>query len=275
MVNKLGYHPATFGRDLEAFWTCARVSGRVGWDGLEYCGRGLEQYYGSPEPFARRLHDEGLELATIYTGCSFADGTAIREEQETVRRAADFCAAVGAEFLLIDGGRKRDGGCTDRDIQGVARAANEMGEMARERGLTCCWHQHWGTMFEYPPAFHRLMQLTDPELVRFTPDTAQLALGGFDLPAVFEQYLERIAYVHFKDLDKNRRFIELGRGTVDFAPVWQILKRGGYNGWIVVDLDYTSLPPEESCEINFSFLRERLGINGALGQARLPQGDWT
>ncbi len=243
-------------------WEAINTIAEVGWDGFEFAGRGLSVYYDRPEQFGGALKAKELELSTIYTGCSFANEEAIEAELAEVTAAADFCAALGVETILIDGGRKQDGQGTEADYQRVAAAANRMGEIARMRGLTCSWHQHWGTMFEYPDAFDRLMALTDPDLVRFTPDTAQLTLGGFNLVEVFTRYLDRIHYVHFKDVGPDRRFIELGRGVVDFSEVWEILSGADYSGWIVVDLDYTSLPPAESCRINKGYLNDTLGILG-------------
>jgi len=268
-IIKLGYHPATWGkRDrLPALWEAMDTIAEARWDGFEFAGRGLSVYYDRPEQFGGMLNAKGIELSTIYTGCSFADEEAIEAELGYVTDAADFCAALDVETILIDGGRKRDGAGTEADYRRVAAAANRMGEIARERGRTCSWHQHWGTLFEYPDAFERLMALTDPELVRFTPDTAQLTLGDFDLVEVFTRYLDRIHYVHFKDLGPDRRFIELGRGVVDFPPVWRILADAGYSGWIVVDLDYTSLPPVESCRINKEYLNDALGILGERDRA--------
>jgi len=78
---------------------------------------------------------------------------------------------------------------------------------------------------------------------------------------VFTEHLDRIAYVRFKDRGSNRRFIELGAGTIDSAPPWAMLQGRGYDGWIVVDLDYTSLPPAESCRANREYLRA-LGVPG-------------
>jgi inosose dehydratase len=263
-MPKLGFHPCIWkcGTDLVRFWEAVGDMAAAGWDGFEVAGPLLEPYYDRPDEFARLLADHGMELSTVYSGHSFAEPQAIGAEIERVRRLADFCRAVGCEVLLIDGGTKQSGQHHgEADYERVARAANRMGEAAREHGLTCAWHQHWGTMFEFPPAFHRLMALTDPDLVKFCPDTAQLSLGLFDLPEVFTEYLDRIAYVHFKDLDSNRRFIELGSGTIDFAPLWQLLQSRHYEGWIVVDLDYTSLEVCESCQANREYLRE-LGIPG-------------
>ena len=155
---------------------------------------------------------------------------------------------------MIDGGSKSEAGVTDEQIQRAAAGADAMGKMCADAGLLCSWHQHWGTIFEYAEPFERLMALTDPALVKFTPDTAQLSLGDFDLPETFARHVERMVYVHFKDLGRDRRFTELGTGLVDFPALWEIMREAGFAGWIVVDLDYTDLDPAQSCRINKSYL---------------------
>jgi sugar phosphate isomerase/epimerase len=67
--------------------------------------------------------------------------------------------------------------------------------------------------------------------------------------------------VHFKDLGPDRRFTELGTGIVDFPACWATLREADFSGWIVVDLDYTSLDPVSSCRMNMAYLRA-LGVRG-------------
>ena len=75
---------------------------------------------------------------------------------------------------MIDGASKGDDGITDDKIRRAAASADAMGQMCADADLLCSWHQHWGTIFEYAEPFERLLALTDPALVKFTPDTAQL-----------------------------------------------------------------------------------------------------
>ena len=260
---KLGYHPATWGRRLEGLWAGVECMSACNWDGFEYCGDLVADWGASPHDFRRRLDEHDLELASVYVACGFTDAEEIASFHDRVSATARFCAEVGCEFVLIDGGKRRDDSrYSDADFQRVADAANRAGELCREAGVRCSWHQHWGTMFEFQENFDRLMGMTDPELVGCTPDTAQHALGDFDIVPAVRKSADRIRYIHFKDLDRRRRFIELGRGVVDFWGCWQALQQHGFEGWIVVDLDYTSLDPDESCRINKTYLNEILGIRG-------------
>jgi inosose dehydratase len=141
----------------------------------------------------------------------------------------------------------------------VAEAAGRVARMAGDAGMVCTWHQHWGTLFQYPDEFFALMDATDPELLKCTPDTAHLTLGGFDVPATLRRYADRLCYVHLKDLGPNRRFADLGDGIVDLAEAAQVLRESDFSGWIVNDLDYTDNDPLDSGERNLRFLKDLLG----------------
>lgn len=256
---KLGYHPATFpGEGIEKLAVSLPIIRAEGWHGVEYSARALEPWFDDPATVRRLLDEAGLVFCGIYHPCGFRDDDEVTARMEMGERLADFCVAVGCGLIMIDGGAKTgDGG--KAQIERAAAGANEMGRLCARHGLTCSWHQHWGTIFEYQEPFERLLALTDPELVRFTPDTAQLSLGDFDVPEVFRRHAWRMAYVHFKDLGPDRRFIELGRGTVNFPACWEALRGAGFSGWIVVDLDYTALDPTDACRANMAYLR-RLGV---------------
>jgi len=261
---KLGYHPATWvqGRRFGQAHQALDEMSMIGWDGFEWSGPWMESYFDRVDEFLALLDMHALELCSYYAPNAYVLQDTFRAEIETSKRKAEFAAAVGCPILLLDGGRKRAGARLEDDIRAAADGANELGEFAASLSLMACWHIHWGTIFERQEPFERLMELTNPEVVKLCPDTAQMALGDFDLLQVFTKYAKRIGCVHFKDLDENDRFIELGRGTVDFPSLHRVLMQNDFDGWIIVDLDYTNLTPRVSCEINKRYLNDVLGIKG-------------
>jgi sugar phosphate isomerase/epimerase len=258
---KLGYHPATFGaRDLEGLAAALPVIRGEGWDGFEYSARALEPHFDDPQPVIDLLAATGIGLCGLYYTCGFLSDEETAAWLDHGKRVIEFSRAVGCPLVMIDGASKSEAGVTDEQIQRAAAGANAMGRMCADANLLCSWHQHWGTIFEYQEPFERLLALTDPELVKFTPDTAQLSLGDFDVTDMFRHHIERMIYVHFKDLGRDWRFTELGTGVVNFPALWEIMRGAGFAGWIVVDLDYTDLDPAQSCHINKSYLDDLLGI---------------
>lgn len=237
----------------------------AGFDGVELMH--VERWHDRPAELARLLALHGLELSSSYVHLDYTD----EAELEVARRRADFLAGLDMGTLLLDGGHG------EATVEVVAHAANRIGEHARSRGVDCCWHQHWGTHFERPEPFARLMELTDPELVGLCPDTAQLVMGGFDVDETLARYAPRIRFVHFKDVAPNReperasdtgaygidsrwRFVELGRGVVDFPRAWEILRAAGYDGWVVDDLDYAAYAAYDSALACRRYLAETLRI---------------
>lgn len=261
---RLGYHPATYCRHDVPIQAALEDISDTGWDGFEWSPGRLEEAYANPEEYRAYLEGLDLEISGLYCPCGFLDDGQVERWHQTVDCTIEFARAVGTKYVMLDGGScdlSRD----YQTIDTIASLANAVGQRVAAAGLVCTWHQHWGTIFEYPDEFHALMAATDPGLVKCTPDTAQLALGGFDLPATFEKYVDRMEYVHFKDLDGNRRFIELGHGIVQFEPLVEILKAASFSGWIVTDLDYTSLDPTVSSRHNLNYLRGTLGFTGRRG----------
>jgi len=261
----------------------------IGFDGFEMCYPFVVERYEHRVAELRQLlamHD--LELASYYTACSFRPER-LAGEVEEVKRRCRFIAALGSQFVLLDGCPRQpelSPAQTDDLIKLVAEHANMLGAYARSCGVKLAWHQHWGSLFEVEANLHRLMELTDPELVGFCPDVGQLTLCGFDVLALLKRYAQRIVFVHYKDvtfagrpkgelwpggprlpqdggaygIDSRGRWVELGRGAVDFPAITQVLLSAGYDGWLVDDLDFTCYPARESAQACKDYINFGLGI---------------
>jgi inosose dehydratase len=156
---------------------------------------------------------------------------------------------------------------------GVNRFAKEIKD---ETGLPVVFHHHCGGYVETPDEIRALLDRTDPDLVSLCFDTGHYAFGGGDPAEGFAEHSARIQHVHFKDFDpdiarKSEQngwdylksvekgiFPELGKGSVDFQRIYQMLRENNYNGWIVVEQDM--LPgmgtPKDSAARNRQFLRK-------------------
>jgi inosose dehydratase len=263
----------------------------IGFDGFEMCYPLVIEHYEHRVGELRRLlamHE--LELASYYTGCSFIPER-LPAEMEEVRRRCRFVAALGSQFVLLDGGSKWPSptpGQVEERVQLIAESANTLGEYARGCGITLAWHQHWGSLFEAEATFHRLMELTDPALLRFCPDVGQLTLCGMDAVEIVRRYARRVGFVHYKDItfagrpqgspwpggphlpadegaydiDSRGRWVELGRGVVDFPAITEVLRAVGYDGWLVDDFDYSGYEPRASAQACKDYINQALGVWG-------------
>lgn len=263
----------------------------VGLDGFEICYPFLIEWYENrPEVLKQLLAMHDLEFASYYSGIGFSHADSRKQGVEEFKRRCRFVASVNSQNVLLDGGDKSwkaEFNSLDDFIKTIAETANGLGEYARSLGLTLSWHQHWGSIFETESAFHRLMELTDPRLVGFCPDVAQLTLSGFDVVATVKRYARRITFVHYKDVtfsgrpqgelwpgykvptdngpygvDSRGRMVELGRGVVPFKEITQALLDAGYNGWLMDDFDFSGYAAMLSAKACKDFINLGLGIWG-------------
>ncbi|MFP3904379.1 MAG: sugar phosphate isomerase/epimerase family protein [Armatimonadota bacterium] len=255
---RLAYHPASYLRQNVCANDAIADIADSGWDGFEWSSGAVQEHFDGPGECRDYLEAVGVELSGIYHTCRFENDAQIQQWLAEGAKTIEFANSIGTEVLMIDGG-STELPADSSSVERVAEAAEQLGLMACDAGMICTWHQHWGTLFQYEDEFAALMDATDPALLKCTLDTAHLALGGFDIPATFERYADRIRYVHLKDLDGERRFADLERGTVDLEAPAQILLEHGFEGWAVCDLDYTDRDPRESSRHNFRTIKKLLG----------------
>ena len=71
-----------------------------------------------------------------------------------------------------------------------------------------------------------IMGMTDPDLVKWNPDTGHIIRGGQDLVDTLRRYGDRIIHVHLKDVDRDTLASQLsGEPPYRVAQVWDGLYR--------------------------------------------------
>jgi inosose dehydratase len=203
-----------------------------------------------------------LRVASIYWGDQFH----LAEQHDRIRqechRFLGYLKRFGADRLTIGppGPNVED---EARAISNMARIMNEVGRVAREQyGIKTGVHNHVGGLIENPRQIDQLMEETDPRYFNFSPDTAQIWMGGGHPVRMIEKYKKRLVYLHYKDLRAYNRslkgyqdnVIELGRGIIDFPALHRILKSVGYRGWITIDLDNARISPLESARVQREYI---------------------
>lgn len=125
----------------------------------------------------------------------------------------------------------------------------------QEYGLDVSIHPHAGGFMDFEPEVERLLQDVDADLLKICLDTGHSHYAGFDPVAFMKRHMDRITYVHFKDIDPKVKanvvsnrinfydacgqgiFCNLGDGETDFPAVRQLLLDSGYEGWCTVEQD--------------------------------------
>ncbi len=261
---------------------------KYGLPGVEPYRNGVLAWLDQPEALKDLLDGHGIRLITASNGgpdqsTEFID---LSRREETIADHVAFCRdflkVFGCTHFKINmGGRPADGTSLE-DIKAIAETVTELGKRTLDMGVTIAPHPHiWGPI-ERPEEVRALLDQTDPEIVSWIPDTAQLNLGGGDPVELISDYYDRLAAVHWKDSKASYRgytgptptkemhaeeilYKDLGSGGVDHPGIWKMLVERGYDGWITLDLD----PPrpnegegsvDDKIGINHRYLIETLEV---------------
>lgn len=150
-----------------------------------------------------------------------------------------------------------------------------------EYGLTAGIHAHAAGFMDFEPELERLLDEVPEDTLKICFDTGHHSYAGFDPVAFMKRHMNRISYMHFKDIDPVVKvdvlakgtgfydacgqgiFCNLGQGDVDFASVRQILVDAGFEGWCTVEQDCDPLldvRPLDDARANREYL-ESIGFN--------------
>ncbi len=169
---------------------------------------------------------------------------------------------------------------TDEQWELIAKGFNEMGRLAKEKGMYFTVHHHMGTAVQTEAEIDKLMEITDPDLVYLLFDTGHLSFSGEDVLGVLKKYVHRTKHVHLKSIrkdiiaeakEKGYSFLDSvragsftvpGDGDFDFTPVFDILDEAGYEGWVVVEAeqDPAKANPYEYAVLARNYIREKTGL---------------
>jgi inosose dehydratase len=143
---------------------------------------------------------------------------------------------------------------SSREWDRLARGREHLAAIANDRGVELVYHPHMGTVVQDQTQVSELVARTSAR-VRLTADTGHVRFAGDDPVAFLEAFVDRIGLVHLKDVraelverfcaseasfyDAVRAgvFTVPGDGDLDFARIFQVLRRVAYDGWLVVEAE--------------------------------------
>jgi inosose dehydratase len=243
----------------------------------------LKTYNLTAAQMEREVAKRDLHVCTISFGGPVNDPSKHKEVIENARQAMRFLQGFGAKDLCVfPPSRVKAEADVIAAFHAMCEGFNRIGEAANEMGFRAGLHNHLDEMVQGPDEVDQCMELTDPKLFNFAPDTAHLYLGGSDVVKMFEKYKSRLVFMDYKDArwttpqsdltlpngkvhkrdSSEAKFFEsiydLGDGDIDFPSCHRILKQINYKGWICVDLDRTRNGPRASYEHCGKYIVEKL-----------------
>lgn len=271
MTIRIGNAPCSWGVEFAddprnpAWRDVLRDCADAGYKGIELGPVGYMPE--DPAVLADALAEHDLTLIGGVVFRAFHDASAWDDVLDGAVRTCKALRAHGAEHLvLIDSisprrapTAGRAGEAEQMDSTEWAAFRDRLATVAKmgaeEYGLTVGIHAHAAGFMDFEPELERLLDEVDESILKICFDTGHHSYAGFDPVAFMKRHIDRISYVHFKDIDpevkaqviENRTgfydacgqgiFCNLGQGDVDFRAVRQVLLDAGFKGWCTVEQD--------------------------------------
>jgi sugar phosphate isomerase/epimerase len=161
-------------------------------------------------------------------------------------------------------------GMTLDDYKRSADTCNQLGAEARKHGLQYAYHNHnlEFRKFGDVTAYDTLLSSTDPQLVKMEMDCGWVAAAGYDPVAYLDKFPDRIRLLHIKAFksgaptvtlqgDQRPEPTELGRGGIDYKPVFAAAKKAGVEQYYVEqEPPFTDVPAMDAIRIDYDFLHK-------------------
>lgn len=143
----------------------------------------------------------------------------------------------------------------DGEWEKFAKGMNRLGEIANSMGINLVFHHHMGTVVQTAEEVDRMMEMTDADKFSLLFDSGHLAYCGQDYLSVLKKHVDRVKHVHLKDIRpevvakvksqklsflqgvREGAFTVPGDGCIDFAPIFEILDKNSYEGWMIVEAE--------------------------------------
>jgi inosose dehydratase len=268
----------------------------AGYTGTELGPYGF--YPTDPHVLEPELKQRKLKLLGSFVPAVLSDPASTKVVVEHIRKVGGLLAALGAPFLVladaqseerdrIAGRVPADGskGWNAEQWKQVGRVVAEAAKVTQDFGLDLVFHPHISTYVETAAETEQFYDVTSGTGIGLCLDTGHCAYAGDDSAEEAEKYRDILRFVHIKDVDakviaKVRRtemnfeqaieanaFTIIGQGSIDFPQFFQVLKKNGYSGWMVVEQDVkfgaTIMPPVESIAASLRYLQQVVsGLDG-------------
>ena len=235
------------------FAAVVRLVGAMGFVGVELAGlNGL-----TPAQFVAVADEAGVRVCSAHLGNLKADAfEAALDDLQAVG-----CDTVVAAFLPP---------ASFADLDAVRRSAdalNVANAIARGRGLTLGYHNHWWefeTMIDGRRAWSHLFEMVDPTVFAEL-DLYWATVGGADPVDVIGEVGERVRLLHVKDGpadDPKAAMVAVGDGAVDIA---RVLHAAPAVRWHIVELDRCDTDMATAVERSYRHL-----VSAGLSRGRGP-----
>lgn len=247
-------------------------------NGDPICTASIKTRFGSPQGYLEYLNDKGVENVEVIGISAQSQFNSLFETGLPIEKffdafydhAQDVTEALaemkGSTLLVsptpgigfLDQAFGADEGRKEQFLDDAASCMNRIGENCRKCGINLAVRNEYWTLMR-GARIDAFLDRVDSSLVSYAPDPAHLYIAGADYVSYFETYAGQARAVCFTDtkfvdeLDvyrtispefpqdgaRQRVYYDLGYGQIDFAKLYGILKKAGFDGPVVLDSKYS------------------------------------
>ena len=235
---------------------------KIGFDGIS--GLSTELLKMDTQTAMAELSKRNLGVATCSLGRgNFYDRSEHPKIFAEAEKNAAAAQALGITTSMIIAPSRYMGGVNRMDSErfnALVDCWNKMGEIAANHGIKFGMHPDTGSGVWLWDEIIKVLEATDPKYVGLTVETGHMITAGKttdDIVDLMDTYAKRVVFFHLKDAIRpgvqvndpppswnvwKKRFREIGKGEIDWERVALAIKRIGFDGWIVVELDLPETP---------------------------------
>jgi sugar phosphate isomerase/epimerase len=231
-------------------------------------------YDRTPDQVRSSLRAAGLRMPSAHYSATVL--------QQTFDDTLAFGKALGLEYIVCSfpaikdpsrlkgkNFRSQVEAFTLEDYRWNAENFNVWGKKVKAAGMQFGYHNHTMefTSLGGTTGFDEMVRLTDPSLVTFEMDCGWVSVGGGDPAKLLRKYPTRISMLHIKDFKPTDHpasvvnppaAAELGRGTVQFRPIFEAAAKSGHIRHMFVEQEGFDVPPMEALGIDARFMQTQV-----------------
>ena len=267
MSVKLGVAPIAWSNDdmpelggETTLEQCLSEASQAGFIGIESGGK----FPKKSSELIPKLNQFNLNLCSGWYGANLRKNS-VEEEKKLIQQQLKLfkeCNAPCIVFAEVSGSIQGDPyrklssrpQMDENEWEIFCQKISELGKYLEDQEMPLAYHHHMGTVIETQNDTERLMENTH-ESVNLTLDTGHMLFAQGDSQKILENYKDRILHVHCKDIRKHvlekslkedlsfraafldGAFTVPGDGCIDYKPLFDVLKKNNYSGWLVVEAE--------------------------------------
>ena len=254
-------------KETASFWKGVEDLSSLGFRGTEaddMIAHLSDVYRDKTGEFRQRMTKHNMTLPALYH--TLPEDFLARDRKALMAhlmQVGKFIKDVGGAIFNLSGPDPVPKGDRREQIRGICRVGNELGPRLRdELGLRVGYHPESESVFEGRDDISLLMDGAKPDVFHLDPDVGHLTALGCDPLEVLKTYRSRLLHMHAKDYDpRQKRFVRLGQGVVQFPAIVEFLNSANYTGWFMIELDPPVTTPLEDSKANHTYVTRTLKLS--------------